>query len=230
MQTERLEDLELIRRPDVNSVWVRQDWNPEFEKVADEIRECMFKPELVTVSHGDSAEIVMAEFDSQWDLKSPMAYEFYQKIADVLLVFQKITQKGDLGIRIDRVNSNHCSNFHVDFVPLRLIMTLSGPGTEWLANEDVDRDALRERRFDRIQRPEAPIQRTEAGDILLMKGAGFMRSTGGRDLARAFVHRSPPKSLFVKDRLVLRIDEIHEPPAQIAKRFFQVGAPGALSS
>ncbi len=222
--SERLEDLERIRRPDVTSVLIRQVWNREFESVAEEIRGCMFKPEFVTVSHGDSTEIVMAEFDSQWDLKSPLAYAFYRKFADVLSAFQKIARTGDLGIRIDRVNSNHCSNFHVDFVPLRLIMTLSGPGTEWLANEDVDREALRDRRFDQIRKPEASIQRTETGDVLLMKGAGFMRSSGERDLARAFVHRSPPKDLFVKDRLVLRIDEIHEPPALTARRFFNISA------
>lgn len=220
--SERLEDLSLIRRPDVNSVWIRQAWDPNFELVADEIRDRMFKPAQVTVAARDEAEFVMAELDSEWDLKSPYAYLFYRKLADVLSVFLKTTRTEEIGVRIDRVNSHHCSNFHVDFVPLRLIMTLSGPGTEWLANEDVDREALRSRRFDEIRKEGAAINRVGTGDILLMKGAGFVRESGERDFERAFVHRSPSKDLFIKDRLVLRIDEIKGSPLIHAKQFFSI--------
>lgn len=208
-------DLQMITSLDVNAVVVggatRVDpWTADIEEVSREILSVMKAPYPITIGKEDDAEIAVAEFDSEWDLKARGAHAFYQNIIEVIRAFQKVVQSDEIGLRIDAVDSDNCSNFHVDLVPLRLVMTLLGPGTQWLANESVDRLALRERRFREICKPHAKVEQVRAGEVLLMKGEGFSTLSGERNVGNGFVHRSPPKSSFTEPRLLLRIDEISE--------------------
>lgn len=210
-----LDDLQAITASDVNAVVVNGEqrshlWTADMEAVSREILSVMKAPFPITIGKEDDAEIAVAEFDSEWDLKSRGAHAFYQNIIEVIRTFQKVVQSDEIGLRIDAVDSDNCSNFHVDLVPLRLVMTLLGPGTQWLANGSVDRLALRERRFNEICRKGAKVEQVLAGEVLLMKGEGYSTLEGERNVGNGFVHRSPPKSSFKEPRLLLRIDEISE--------------------
>lgn len=210
-----LNDFQFVTSADVNAVMVSGEkrsrlWDADMQAVSREILSVMKAPFPITIGKEDDPEIVVAEFDSEWDLKSESAHAFYQSIVDVVRAFQKVVQSDEIGLRIESVDSDNCSNFHVDLVPLRLVMTLLGPGTQWLANESVDRLALRERRFGEICRKGAKVEQVSAGEVLLMKGEGYSTLEGERNVGKGFVHRSPPKSSFKEPRLLLRIDEISE--------------------
>src|SRR5690606_18232190 len=47
-----------------------------------------------------------------------------------------------LVVKLSVINSDQCRKFHVDYVRYRLLTTYLGPGTEWIPNEYVDREAL----------------------------------------------------------------------------------------
>jgi len=117
--------------------------------------------------------------------------------------------KGNL--RIDAslavVTTDKCRKFHADFKPLRLVCTYAGPGTEWVANEAVQRAALINEIEDldaanRAIVPDAQaIRRASAGHVVLLKGELYPGNAGN-----GAVHRSPPIAEAGERRLVLTLD------------------------
>lgn len=102
------------------------------------------------------------------------------------------------------VSTDQCRKFHVDYIALRMVVTLHGPGTEWVPEGAVDRGALE--RFEEdpdtanrsAVRDCAAVQHCRSGDWLFMKGAAWP----GRELVGA-VHRSPPIGHRGERRVVL---------------------------
>ncbi|MEM6810319.1 MAG: DUF1826 domain-containing protein [Pseudomonadota bacterium] len=103
------------------------------------------------------------------------------------------------GIRVATLNGPMCPRFHVDYVPCRMIMTLMGPGTEWIAHDEVDRVAFEGRTNETIPVVEGKeVRHLKAGSWTLMKGG-----TWADDLFHGVVHRSPH---YAGDRLLVSID------------------------
>lgn len=118
------------------------------------------------------------------------------------------TRRRHVRVRFDVVRGDACRKFHQDFVALRLLVTYAGPGTEWVEDEHVDRDALGridlsvEQANASVVPDPSRVRRAAAGDALVLKGAAFPRNEG-----RGAVHRSPPLGADrACARLVLRID------------------------
>ncbi|MGY4524904.1 DUF1826 domain-containing protein [Pseudomonas sp. UBA4617] len=98
-----------------------------------------------------------------------------------------------VGLRLRILAEPMCPRFHVDNVPLRLLTTYAGPGTEWLplqASKGVD---LRT-----AQPPVDNIQHLQAGDVALLKGEKWQGNEGA-----GLMHRSPPGQ---QGRLLLSLD------------------------
>jgi len=86
--------------------------------------------------------------------------------------------------RLLTIAGDECCRFHLDRTPLRLICTYQGPGTEWLADWQVDREALaRSASNEEITRFGQPSQ-FEQFWVGIMKGESGNRGKG-------LVHRSP---------------------------------------
>ncbi|MDQ3231597.1 MAG: DUF1826 domain-containing protein [Pseudobdellovibrionaceae bacterium] len=98
-----------------------------------------------------------------------------------------------------------CPIFHVDKVSLRLIVTLQGPGTEWLANEDVDRKRLRKGSNHKVVREGALIQQLRTFQVGLMKGDEYPGNFG-----RGLVHRSPEPEPHAESRWFFRLDSFRK--------------------
>lgn len=105
------------------------------------------------------------------------------------------------------VATDKCRKFHCDSLRYRLVTTYAGPGTEWLADEDVDREALArllpcaETSNRLVVREPTAVNRALAGDVLLMKGAMH-------DGVEGTVHRSPPIEGTRERRLLLAISTV----------------------
>ena len=100
--------------------------------------------------------------------------------------FAKIAACAEIALRLERVDGDACHRFHSDYVPLRLITTYAGSGTEWrLAND-----------------PDTAVHRMKAGHVGLFKGRG----TGPVGL----LHRSPPIAGTGESRLMLVVDALIE--------------------
>ena len=93
-----------------------------------------------------------------------------------------------------------CPRFHVDTLPFRLIVTLAGPGTQWVSDAQVDREALAG--DTPCQVPAADVRELARGEIALLPG-----KTCPFRMGRGTLHRSPPL-LPGQERLVLTIDPI----------------------
>lgn len=107
-----------------------------------------------------------------------------------------------VGIRLRLLNNAMCPRFHCDNLPVRMVTTYFGPGSEWLPEHAINRAGLGAPSPDRpeIVTDDRAIQRLSAGDISLIKGSGW---EGGED--HGLVHRSPALADGEK-RLLMTID------------------------
>lgn len=96
-----------------------------------------------------------------------------------------------VGLRLEPLQSAMCPSFHVDKIPVRLVNTYLGPGTEWLPVESLYhkepvnlKGKMSKTNFDMFYE-EAHIQQLNAFDVALLKG-----QTWQKEQQMAAVHRS----------------------------------------
>lgn len=89
--------------------------------------------------------------------------------------FAAIAGDDCVDVRLERVTGNACSKFHRDHVPVRLVSTYFGPGTE-LVPAGYEARALAEQTGYR-----GPLERLDPGEIAVFRGG-----------ADGVLHRSPP--------------------------------------
>ena len=106
-----------------------------------------------------------------------------------------------VGIRIATLNGPMCPKFHRDHVHCRLLVTLLGPGTEWIANGDVDDGAFEDRTTTSVPVIAGKsVRHLEPGAWSLLKGGLWDAATFD-----GVVHRSPH---YDGDRLLISIDPL----------------------
>ena len=121
---------------------------------------------------------------------------FIADIANLSAAFAAILCTPTVRLRLAVVTNNACRRWHLDCVPLRLICTYRGPGTQWIppafgaavlaCADDETSHAL-------------PLR---AGDVALLKGCGWP----GQSHDGGIVHRSPRIAGTGLTRLVLVLD------------------------
>lgn len=132
-----------------------------------------------------------------------------QDIAALARSFLAIFGCSQVEARLAVIARDSCRKFHSDNVTMRLLCTYAGPGTEWVANDDVIRENLDrvdvelEEANRSVLRHRNAVHHCTAGEILLLKGDAFEGNRG-----RGAVHRSPPVQARALRRLVLKLDEV----------------------
>lgn len=63
-------------------------------------------------------------------------------MASLLERFADLVDDRPMTLRLETLADDGCRRSHVDRTNLRLVCTNRGSGTEWLANSQVDREAL----------------------------------------------------------------------------------------
>lgn len=100
-----------------------------------------------------------------------------------------------IGLRIRVLDGAMCPRFHVDNVPVRLLTTYAGSGSEWLEEGAIDRSRLH------LDQPAVDnIRQLAAGDVALLKGEKWLGNEGA-----GLVHRSPLTAPGER-RLLLSLD------------------------
>ena len=128
-----------------------------------------------------------------------------EDITSVATLFADLFELENVGIRLSILDNTMCPRFHTDNLPCRLVTTYSGQGTEWLPEYAVDRSKLGHvssgiaDHESGIYLNKSDIQQLSAGEVALMKGAGW------DDYKRPIVHRSPEIASDEK-RLILTLD------------------------
>lgn len=101
-----------------------------------------------------------------------------------------------IGLRLRVLDKAMCPRFHVDHVPVRLITTYAGVGSQWLAEGTMDRRQLGQANAE----PQADIQQLNSGDVALLKGEKWHGNEGF-----GLIHRSPQPPAGGR-RLILTLD------------------------
>ena len=123
---------------------------------------------------------------------------FVADVAWLVRAFSCLVDARRIGLRLRLLDKPMCPRFHVDHVPLRLISTYAGAGSEWLHESGMPRRRL----SDPAAEPTEPaaIQRLGAGDVALFKGEKWMGNEGA-----GIIHRSP-QATNTERRLILTLD------------------------
>ena len=100
-----------------------------------------------------------------------------------------------IGVRVRALDKAMCPRFHVDHVPVRLITTYAGLGSQWLGEDAMCRQHL----GNVLAEPE-DCQHMLCGEVALLKGEKWQGNEGF-----GLVHRSP-QPLPGERRLILTLD------------------------
>jgi uncharacterized protein with PhoU and TrkA domain len=115
-------------------------------------------------------------------------------------MFADLFDTTHVGMRLELVDKTLCPLFHVDKVPVRMVTTYHGAPTEWLCENDVNREAINRRQHDKVMRPDATVQVARSGDVLLFKGQDWPQAH-----VTGVVHRSA-LATPERRRLLLTLD------------------------
>jgi hypothetical protein len=122
-------------------------------------------------------------------------------LLDLLNRFLRLAPDWPTELRLEVVSDDACHRFHVDRTRLRLVCTYRGPGTEWLDDGQVDREALMGHLPNESILRHGHPGRMETGWVGLMKGAIYPD-----DRALGLVHRSPPIAGTGETRILFCLD------------------------
>jgi hypothetical protein len=131
----------------------------------------------------------------------PLEKALFSELSEIIERFVQVTEARTYQLIMARAEAQMCPLFHVDKIPMRLFVTLRGPGTEWLDNRDVYRPGLGKGDNTKIMRCGATIHRLAPFQVGLMKGENGL-GLG----ARGIVHRSPALWPDEQGRWFLKID------------------------
>ncbi len=123
---------------------------------------------------------------------------FVADVAWLVRAFSSLVDARRIGLRLRLLDKPMCPRFHVDHVPLRLITTYAGAGSEWLREDGMPRRRL----GDPAAEPTDPtaIEQLGAGDVALFKGEKWLGNEGA-----GIIHRSP-QATSTERRLILTLD------------------------
>lgn len=112
-----------------------------------------------------------------------------------------------IGLRLEVVSQAMCPRLHVDRVGIRLLCTYRGPGTEWVADDEVDRSRLGAGanglpdESSGLLGPGSRIDVIPPFSVALLKGR-LWQGNGGRGV----IHRSPAVAPSEAPRILLAMD------------------------
>ena len=126
-------------------------------------------------------------------------YNFWIKdMANIIQTFSYII--GELNISLSLETSRSCRRYHIDNVPIRLLVTYYGKGTEWLPSDACDYSAYYEgKKNEEIIKNTNQKKFLNSWDIAVFKGQKF------KGIKKGILHRTPDAALNKKS-LLMRLD------------------------
>lgn len=186
--------LKNIHKQDVNVVI----YDREIGNLKNEIDRCL-KLNTELRLEGELEEIMDSLSDA---LDREVHSSLIKDIHELLMLFKDVSRTEKFRLLLATVNTNMCRKFHTDVNYIRMLCTYRGPGTLWLKDENINRDALGSRGYNHlIVKDESKIEQVETGSVVLLKGAKYPNEE-----TKAAVHRSPTIEESSEKRLLLRID------------------------
>lgn len=210
-----LGDLAAILETELNLVSWRRQAVPGVGELAGRVAHDLGRDSRTVVTCGEAdlrAEVQDLLPEAAFRADPEAAALWRDDIVEVCEAFADLVQAKELMISLEGPEEATCPRFHVDRVGIRVLVTYSGPGTEWLSEDDCDRSFLGEAGQDLpddqngVMRPGAVARRVEPFSVTLLKGEAWPNAAG-----RGAVHRSPdPEGV---PRALLRVDVLSQQAA-----------------
>ncbi|AIG03854.1 Protein of uncharacterised function (DUF1826) [Pseudomonas fluorescens] len=121
---------------------------------------------------------------------------FIADVAWLVSAFACLLGAKRIGVRLRLLDKAMCPRFHVDHVPVRLITTYAGIGSQWLREGGMDRRQLGQADV----QPSERIEQIHCGEVALLKGEKWRGNEG-----YGLIHRSPALAANER-RLILTLD------------------------
>ncbi|WP_332846196.1 DUF1826 domain-containing protein [Pseudomonas lactucae] len=121
---------------------------------------------------------------------------FIADVAWLVSAFACLLGAKRIGVRLRLLDKAMCPRFHVDHVPVRLITTYAGVGSQWLREGVMDRRKLSQPDAEPLER----IEKIQCGEVALLKGTKWHGNE-----AHGLIHRSPALKADER-RLILTLD------------------------
>ena len=194
----QLGDFAAIYDDDVEIVSVARPEATAREAFARRLIRARHVPQLRWVQAADDAEAPANELPATVDADVHAA--LVDEIAEASEMLGELLDCKQVGVRLETLSAPMCPRFHADHVHCRMLITLSGAGTEWIPNSDVDWAVFAdlETSAPPVQ-ADRPVRHLTTGHWSLLKGGAWT------DCFRGVVHRSPHG---VGERLLLALDPV----------------------
>lgn len=112
-------------------------------------------------------------------------------------LYSQISHVNNVCIRIESMKGDGCRWFHLDNVPMRLVVTYAGPGTQWVPHAYAAMACAQQADY------AGPLNSITTGDVAFFRG----KKSGADDLV---FHRSPPMTSSDEVRFVAVIDGVYD--------------------
>lgn len=153
-----------------------------------------------------SITLELAQTDSEPNLAGLVAQyadlpgqaAFLADVAWLVRAYACLLDARRIGLRLRALDKAMCPRFHVDHVPLRLITSYAGVGSDWLEEGVMPRSKLGQPGAE--PQDARLIQRLDSGHVALAKGEKWQGNEG-----RGLIHRSPQPPAGQR-RLLLTLD------------------------
>lgn len=192
--------LSRINEPDVNiCIWRR----PPIDQIDRELvslrpRDLPDIRDHCTLNNFDAA---ITGLMARQGLSADLFKYWREDLLNIARVYFPLTKGRGVTVRLETTDQDGCPRFHTDGTHLRLLCTYLGPGTEWLRNDQADREAqVAGAPNSEIMLADKPCQ-LERFWIGLLKGSFFP----GNSL-NGLIHRSPPSQGLGINRVLFCLD------------------------
>ena len=185
---EHAEVLTQIYQPDINIAVLKRKLSTPITNYVASLAEARPQFALRSVINAESATEQLAQLLPELTHQAA----FVEDLSLLAEMYAYLFELEEVGLRLAVVHRAMCPRFHIDKLGCRLVTSYHGAGTEWLANDKVDRAKLGHGSqgmpddSSGLYQNEADIQKAQAGDVLLLKGEGWFENEG-----KGIVHRSP---------------------------------------
>ena len=194
----QLGDFAAIYDEDVEIVSVTRPQASTCEALAKRMIRSRQAPQLRWVQPADDPDAAASELPATIDADVRSA--LVDQVAQAGEMLGELVDCERVGVRLETLNAPMCPRFHADHIPCRLLITLSGAGTEWIPNSDVDWAVFAD--LGTAAPPvkaDRQIRQLATGHWSLLKGGAWADGFNG------VVHRSPHGD---GDRLLLSLDPV----------------------
>jgi hypothetical protein len=122
-------------------------------------------------------------------------YKWIKDMSEICILYSDIINKNSLNFSLK--TSRGCKRYHIDNVPLRLLVTYYGKGTEWLPRDACNYSAYYNGESnEKIIKIKNKSKFIEPWSIAIFKGQKFKGGT------KAILHRTPDEALNKRSLLM----------------------------